>query len=307
MSSAAVLSANGSIMTRLPNYSVVIATLGGPTLSATVACFLASVRAPCEILICIPEREQFRVNSLRFVAQVRIVPTRVRGQVAQRAVGFAEAKGELVLQCDDDITFDSSVTHLLIDALVALGPKNVVGPVFCNSISGTPIGHFATGLHGHVANLYFRLAGGLPWGMRRMGRFSSTTCAISIDPKYAGAAVVGVDWLAGGFVLGWRTDLVLGNFYPFPGKAYCEDLLHALERARIGVKHNVVTRARVLIEVLDNSSTMADLKRELVSRYRVGRLIGASSATATMFVVLEGTRRILQAISRKLFDISSTK
>jgi hypothetical protein len=274
-------------------YSVVVATLGGPTLPATVACLQASGWAPSEILICIPAAEQHRADNVQGMSGVRIVPTGVRGQVAQRAAGFAEADCELVLQCDDDVHFDPAVPGLLRDALLALGRRNVVGPVFCHPVSGAPVARHATGLRGLVANLYFWLIAGLPWGKRRMGRFSATTCAISVDPAHAAAPVVACDWLAGGFVLGWRDELVRTDFYPFRGKAYCEDLLHARERAALGVKHHVVVGARVLTEPNPHTPGIAELKREFAARYRISRRFGASVVAAVAFLGAEGLRRLL--------------
>lgn len=283
---------------RLPDFSVVIATLGGPTLSETVECLLASECTPREILICIPEQERSRVDGLQAVPRVRIISTRARGQVVQRAAGFAEATGELVLQCDDDVSFPPSVIGSLIGSLVALGRRHVVGPVFCCSTSRAPLGHFAIGLRGSFANLYFHLAAGLPWGKGRLGRFSSTTCAISVDPAHVDGAVVDVDWLAGGFVLGWKEDLIGVDFYPFPGKAYCEDLLHARERARMGLAHHVVIPARVFIEAPPENPDIAELKRELLARYRISRRIGASAGAAATFLLLEGIRRLVKATLR---------
>jgi hypothetical protein len=274
-------------------YSVVIATLGGPTLPATVACLQASGWAPHEVLICIPEAEQHRVDSVRGLPGVRIVPTGVRGQVAQRAVGFTQAACELVLQCDDDVHFDPAVPGLLQDALLALGHRHVVGPVFCNPATGAPIARYATGLRGFVGNVYFWLVAGLPWGKQRMGRFSRTTCAISVDPAHVATPVVAAEWLAGGFVLGWRDDLILVNFYPFAGKAYAEDLLHARERAAQGVRHHVVVAARVFTEPNPHTPSLSELRREFVARYRLSRRIGANVVSSLVFLVFEGLRRVL--------------
>ncbi len=280
-------------MIRIPDYTVVIATLGGPTLPTTVSCLQASDWAPSEIILCIPESEQHCADSVRGVPSVHIVPTAVRGQVAQRAVGFAQAASELVLQCDDDVHFDTSVPGLLRDALLAIGRRSVVGPVFYNPASGAPIARYATGMRGRAGDVYFWLLAGLPWGKQRMGRFSSTTCAISVDPAHADAPVVESDWLAGGFVLGWREDLVRTNFYPFAGKAYCEDVLHARERAALGVKHHVVVAARVFTEPSPHATTFAELKREFGVRYRISRRIGASAVSAAVFLGFEGLRRLL--------------
>jgi hypothetical protein len=279
-------------------YSAVIATLGGQRLPLTVACLQASYWAPSEILICIPESDQHRAASVSDLPRVRIVPTHVRGQVAQRAVGFAEASSEFVLQCDDDVTFDPDVPGILKEALLALGSRNVVGPIFFDPTSRLPIARYATGVTGVLGDLYFSILGRLPWGKRRMGRFASTTCAISIDPDFVTGPVVGSQWLAGGFVLGWRDELISRDFYPMRGKAYSEDLLHSQERALHGINHHVVLTARVFTEPSQLTPTFVELKREFLGRYRVGRYLGGSSVSIAAFLSIEFLRRLLRIRAR---------
>lgn len=280
-------------------YSVVIATLGGPTLSVTVSCLLESDWPPHEILVCIPETDQHRVENLRNVPKVRIIATDVRGQVAQRAVGFSKAVSDLVLQCDDDVVFEASVTAMLRDELLSLGLKNVVGPVFCRDDTGTPVYRYATGVGELAANIYFYLIAKLPWGKARMGRFSTTTCATSLDPRFfTPLRVVSVDWLAGGFVLGWRQDLVLKDFYPFSGKAYCEDLMHARERSKLHVKHHVVTGAHVIIDVDTGVKTLNEICMEIIGRYRVARRLGAFPLVPVLYLIIEWARMALRIRDR---------
>ena len=37
-----------------------------------------------------------------------------------------------------------------------------------------------------------------------------------------------LDWLPGGCIMHHKKNLILHNFYPFPGKAYAEDLIHSI-------------------------------------------------------------------------------
>ena len=37
-----------------------------------------------------------------------------------------------------------------------------------------------------------------------------------------------VEWLPGGCILFRKEDLIEKNFYPYKGKAYCEDILHSI-------------------------------------------------------------------------------
>ena len=87
--------------------SVVIATLGGELLKDTIEQLNKGSIIPTEILICIPE-EDFIEGKEMEVFNVKIIKTECRGQVAQRAVGFREARCPYVLQLDDDIILDHS-------------------------------------------------------------------------------------------------------------------------------------------------------------------------------------------------------
>jgi glycosyltransferase involved in cell wall biosynthesis len=275
------------------NLSVVVATLGGPSLVHTIRCLKESTWKPSEILICIPQEEVSLVSPLQVYPSVRIVPTNVRGQVAQRIVGFTEAKENIVLQCDDDIEFGPKVLEILGEVLVRLGDKNVIGPTFCDISSRRPLAHYVSGYRGFLADVYFFFVANLPWGKGRMGRFSSTTCAVSVDPRYASVPIVETEWLAGGFVMGWRKDLILTNFYPFSGKAYCEDLVHSVERKRLGVKHSVVISEHVYIAQDNVKLSFLELMHEIRARYRIGRRMGGGIMSTGIFLIIDGLRRLV--------------
>ena len=122
----------------LPDYSVVIATLGGSTLKKTINCINSSSVIPKEILICIPFDEKENVDQLEG-DNIKILITKARGQVAQRAEGFENATGVFVLQMDDDVVFDTIAIEEMMILLMQLGQKYVVGPVFCDEINQKPI------------------------------------------------------------------------------------------------------------------------------------------------------------------------
>ncbi len=97
--------------------SVVIATLGGTTLTGTIAGLNSGTVVPAEILVCVPELETSCIAPLKF-DNVRVVPTPCRGQVAQRAVGFQEAKYDFVLQLDDDMFVDTQCLERLLTVMM---------------------------------------------------------------------------------------------------------------------------------------------------------------------------------------------
>ena len=275
--------------------SVIIATLGGDSLAATVKCIKQSTTTPKEILICIPQDEANKVRHLED-EQTRILITKERGQVAQRAEGFRNVKSNLVLQMDDDVIFNSSTIQTMMQHLLNLGAGHVVGPIFCDDINHQPIARFDPSLKGILKSAYFTLVAGLPWGLQRMGKFSSVTCAISIDPQFAEKPLQQVQWLAGGFVLGFQQDLVLENFYPISGKAYAEDLLHSKSRVEKGVRHVVATEVMVNTKPPGDEITWGELSRELKARRLVAKHLGAVNPRVAFFFAMEQFKRAIKAI-----------
>lgn len=277
-----------------PRYSVVIATLGGQHLAATIECFQRSISPPAEILLCIPEAERGKVESLRSTPGVRVVVTPVRGQVAQRAIGFSQVQEDLVLQCDDDVEFSPEAIEHMLQVLLGLGRGHVVGPVYCHHHSRRPLSRHPTGWRGFLSNLYFSVVAGMPWGPRRMGRYAPTTCTVSVDPRQASGPIVQTAWLPGGFVLGYRDELVTENFYRIPGKAYGEDVIHSSLRSARGVKHHVLVDTSVYIEPYNPTPTAEELWRELRTRYAVSRRLGGNPVRAMLFLACEGARRLMR-------------
>lgn len=282
---------------KIADLSVVIATLGGDSLAATVACIKQSTTAPKEILICIPQDEANKVRLLED-EQTHILVTKERGQVAQRAEGFRNVKSNLVLQMDDDVMFSPTTIQTMIQHLLNLGAGHVVGPIFCDDVNHQPIARFDPSLKGILKSAYFTLVAGLPWGLQRMGKFSSVTCAISLDPQFAEKPLQQAQWLAGGFVLGFQQDLVFENFYPVSGKAYAEDLLHSKARYEKGVRHVVATEVMVSTKPQSDEITWGELSRELKARRMVAKHLGALNPRATFFFAMEQLKRAIKATLR---------
>jgi GT2 family glycosyltransferase len=224
--------------------SVVIATLGGPSLAGTINSLMSGSKVPAEILICIPVDHAYKVAGL-ISDTVRIIATGVKGQVKQRAFGFTQVKQELVLQLDDDILFDKDALFNLVQYIVQLGKGNVVGPVYYGQTTKRCIHELQ---HGFFKNIFDCIICGAPWDKRKMGVVSSIGLNYGVDDNFCNTELKQTDWLPGGCVLSFREDLVTEDFFPFTGKAYCEDIFHSYYRKLRGLKLWVATRIRVYIE-----------------------------------------------------------
>jgi hypothetical protein len=76
-------------------------------------------------------------------------------------------------------------------------------------------------------------------------------------------------WLYGGCVLHRKNDLVLENFFPFKGKAYCEDLIHSAVLRNKGIKLFFMPKANAYFEI-DSYTTygLMVFMRYLLSDFR---------------------------------------
>ena len=207
--------------------SVVIATLGGETLADTISYLNSGEKFPTEILICIPEEESSCAESLS-MKNVKIIKTSCRGQVAQRAYGLQRACQPLVLQLDDDIVLRPDDLRRLVQKLGQLGHGHAMAPLFRLLSTGQYVTEYHTGVSGWLHSLYASLICGAPWGIKRMGVISPAGMGYGVDRRYCEPGLFETQWLPGGCVICHREDLVTEDYYPFAGKAFCEDLAHSV-------------------------------------------------------------------------------
>jgi GT2 family glycosyltransferase len=225
--------------------SVVIPTLGGNWVADTIARVNAGTVVPTEILVCIPEREAPANAFLAEPENVRVVTTPMRGQVAQRAWGFKEATAPFVLQLDDDIWLEEDALEQLLKHLDNR-PGTAVGPSYHDRSDG--------------AYHSFRAPAGKRLGVSERILYRVINGSDGYKPGQVGQAGINMGvpeggdwsdlgWLPGGCILHRRGQLVLEAFYPFPGKAFAEDLFHSHHLRQKGVSLARCGAARATLEI----------------------------------------------------------
>ena len=65
------------------------------------------------------------------------------------------------------------------------------------------------------------------WGIRKNGSIANSTICFPIPHNIHSSCLAFVEWLPGGCVIYHKRDLILENYYPLLGKAFCEDLIHS--------------------------------------------------------------------------------
>tara|TARA_B100000795_G_scaffold164042_1_gene123395 strand:+ start:10057 stop:10914 length:858 start_codon:yes stop_codon:yes gene_type:complete len=205
------------------NVSVVIATLGEVSLEGTIESLNNSSIVPKEILICIPVEYAKNVKRYSY-SNIKVVKTTVRGQVAQRVVGFKKATCPYVLQLDDDIILDLYCIEKLLETVVS--SKSVAaGPKLYDHITKK---YHSFLIPSDIKLVWFNtffyfIANGR--GGYQPGKISKSGINFGIPDMPN--LFYDIDWLCGGCLMHRKENLILTNYFPFSGKAYAEDLFHS--------------------------------------------------------------------------------
>ena len=241
-------------MPRLYPMTVVMATLGGDTLSGTIEQLNRGTIYPAEILVCIPEKEALRAAHLSFT-NVKVIVTACRGQVAQRAIGFQKAAHDIVMQLDDDIRVDEHCIARLLQTLQTHSPLVAVAP----ALREDGAGDMTRMKNPLFLKMFYFLCNGRE-GFR-MGGVSRAGHNFGYDRSPVKEGVHDVEWFPGGCVIHFRQNLITENFFPFEGKAYGEDVLHCYYLAKNGIRLKVDLDAHCYLE---NASTASYGIREFI-------------------------------------------
>jgi len=230
--------------------TIVIATLGGESLAATINSLNSGSVYPKEILVCIPADKAWKVAHLQG-GNTSIVKTDFRGQVAQRAAGFQLASCPLVLQLDDDLLLDRFCLERLAATLKLLGPKAAVAPSLVDVQTGQSV-YKRPDKNWVVLGLYYWLMNGARG--YEPGRIDRSGSSVGVDPSVSPASLYDVEWLAGGCVLHHRENLVMENYWQLPGKAYYEDVVHSSILAASGIRLVIDPSASCSLELFSQAS-----------------------------------------------------
>ena len=282
----------------LEGVSVVIATLGGTTLQWTIESVNKGSVVPKEILICIPEEANF-CPQFSLAPNVKIVPTATKGQVAQRAMGFRRAKCDLVLQLDDDMFVDTNCIERLV-AIIQKEKKIAVGPALLDRATNASVYKQARlGTMAHT--IYHWLMNGAKG--YRPGEISKAGDAVGIDTEVVRVEQSEVEWLAGGCMMQRRENLILEDFYPYTGKAYCEDLIHSHHIRAQGTKLIVATTARCTFDLVSSADAgwrvfLRELYADFKARRYFMRLSGRGLARMYLFYAIRMVSYAVKVILR---------
>jgi len=211
----------------MKSISVVIPSLGGDLCQMLDTLYLSGIQ-PNEVIICLPN-DSHTFENIDHYENLKVVYAERYGQVYQRAVGFKASKGDYVLQLDDDILLDKDCLGRLLTTLEQLPKKSSVSPCLFD-IDGSPM--YREKKSGVLSIYYWLINGNLGY---KPGGISQAGTNFGVNPTETTEELIQVDWQPGGCVLHRKENLVLIDYYPNKGKAYCEDLIHSFLLRKSGV------------------------------------------------------------------------
>ncbi len=221
--------------------SVVIATLGGLKLLNTIKLLNEGSLMPDEILVCIPKVCKLNINFK--YSNVRIVYTLEKGQVLQRIEGFKQVKNDFVLQIDDDICIENDFLLNLYNKFINLPENSAIAPIFKFINSNQQVYPIPNGI---ISKVYYYIING-KIGYKQ-GTITKSGTEIGINPSISKNSLIESEWLPGGCILHRKKNLILTNYFPFTGKAFCEDLFHSCEQKNNGLNLFICTKIYAKID-----------------------------------------------------------
>ena len=214
--------------------TVVIACVGEDSVKATIHSLLKGTVKPHKVLICIPEEYVNRVTDLSdHYDCVSILPTAVRGQVAQRALGFQKSTTKYTLQLDADVLITSRLLENL-RADIRRHEGASVGPLVYRNDRKAIYSYLSDNcqvFHAWQRRLLVFILNGFDG--YQSGAISKGGIGFGADSTLSSHKV---EWMPGGCLLHETKNLILDDFYACSGKAYSEDLFHSYFLREKGVK-----------------------------------------------------------------------
>ncbi len=241
--------------------SIIIPTLGHNCLLKTIDFLNKEDLKPDEIIVCIPEGYEFNINILLH-KNVHILFTKVKGQVQQRIEGFKIAKNNFIMQLDDDLLITMHDVKNLITDLKKMGINNAIAPIFLDYKTKKSIFNLRKGIKGYYDNLFCFFISGSKWGKSRMGTISKAGENFGVNYDFLNFnELKNVEWLPGGCIIYHKVDIIYENYFPFEGKAYCEDLFHSYLLIRKNVRLWLSKKSVCLIKIENDDDVINNMRK----------------------------------------------
>jgi len=260
--------------------SIVIPSIGNRDLIPTLRSIDQSSINVDEIIISVPDKVNISKDKFTNFKNVIVFSSKVIGQVAQRIEGFKIAKNDYVVQMDDDIVLEKYCLELMYSFIkknhsIAISAhfhditskKSIYSKVdnrsFSNSFFLSELNYFTNKFRNKIYNKI------------KMGNNSNQNGDISISgfetyPNFQEHSEPFISgWIPGGCIMHLKKNLVLSNFFPYSGKAYCEDLFHSIALKNNNIKLYYHTNAKAFLEIENIKSSFKNYIKHLRADFQI--------------------------------------
>ena len=255
---------------------------------------------PSEILFCFPLSLKKKIKKEIQTKKIRIIFSAQRGQVLQRLHAIKYAKHNIILQMDDDVDLKKNCLKQMYKTLVNTKGRNVVGAiVFDHNINDYLYKENLSFLHLILKKFYEGFIMGGNYIKSNMGKITKIGYAFNLNPNSMKSDIVKVDWV-NSLCLSYKKDIIKKNYFPFTGKAYCEDLINSIERNKIGINHLIPKNARFSIPIEINRNNLNHKLNNFFNEMRVRKFIldkiNGNLINFYLFIIFEFIRRSIKNV-----------
>jgi len=208
-----------------PDFSIIVATLGRPTLFRLLQAIEDSSVTPSRVILSLPRNSKFLLNCKDFSFDILIIKES-NGQVSQRFATYPHIHTPFVIQLDDDVFFEPHFLSSLLERFLLLPTNSILAPSLynCDLIRSSLVypKPFLSSLLYFIASFKFRPTFGCLTSSGYPVGFSL------LQPRYLDTEFIPVEWCPGACIVHHTSNLLPYNYYKQDGKAYAEDLVHCI-------------------------------------------------------------------------------
>jgi len=246
----------------LKNISVIIPTIGNRDLIPTLKSIEQSSVIVNEIIISIPNAVNLNKNQFKSFKNIKIIKSKFKGQVAQRIEGFRVAQSDIVVQLDDDIILERDCLKLML-AFIKKNNSSAISAHFYDITKKKSI-------YDNLTSKKYNFLNYIMNGSKVEINGIITRSGFETYPNFnCDKDVILSEWIPGGCVMHLKKNLILSNFFPYTGKAYCEDLFHSIALKKNNIKLYYHTNAKAFLEIENIKSNFKKYIKHLRADFKI--------------------------------------
>ena len=228
---------------------------------------------------------------------MKILNAGVYGQVAQRRYGFLKARCQYVLQLDDDMLVDRDCIEKLIYQVKKCDSRCCVSPYLMSNTNRRAL--HESERYNLLSSVYYYILNGKEKFKSGSVSLSGISFGVNKEDLEVKAGVLAVEWQPGGCILHKRENLILNDYYPFPGKGYSEDLIHSYLLKNKNVSLLLDLDAICYTDIISDNLSFRELYYEFRARRYYVKMSSLSILRLHIFYGLYILKKIISRSVRK--------